>query len=207
LLNAARIRQDERLLLKIENADLHAKDVLYHPSCYRDYTSPRQLDLLAKKELFREEDSSEGSPQQRAFERLVKDVDEKLLGDTTSVMSLSELCTLYKAYLQKEGLVAENYRSHSLKAWLLRQFGSRLSFHRPERRNMAQYVSSSVAPPGPLIELCSRKNRKEQDWEEDEYATSFTQDRFVIDTAGETANVYVAAMMHKKKISHLLEMC
>ena len=50
LINAARVRRDERILLEVEQADLHAKDVIYHPSCYKDYTSQRALELLLKKE-------------------------------------------------------------------------------------------------------------------------------------------------------------
>ena len=53
-LNAARVRNDERVLLEIDGADLHAKDVLYHPSCYKDYTSTRALELLAKKQVRQE---------------------------------------------------------------------------------------------------------------------------------------------------------
>ena len=43
LVNAARIRQDQRVLLEAEHADLHAKDVQYHSSCYKKFTCPKQL--------------------------------------------------------------------------------------------------------------------------------------------------------------------
>ena len=43
LVNEARIRQDQRVLLEAEHADLHAKDVQYHSSCYTKFTCPKQL--------------------------------------------------------------------------------------------------------------------------------------------------------------------
>ena len=106
-LNAARVRNDERVLLEIDGADLHAKDVLYHPSCYKDYTSTRALELLAKKQV-REE--GEESPQWRAFLRLARDVEETVLLDTSSVTNLSSLCTQYNAYLSEEGVEGEPRR-------------------------------------------------------------------------------------------------
>ena len=43
LVNAACIRQDQRVLLEAKHADLHAKDVQYHSSCYKKFTHPKQL--------------------------------------------------------------------------------------------------------------------------------------------------------------------
>ena len=68
-LNAARIWK-ECVLLEIEQADLHAKDVLYHTSCCKAYTSQRALELLLKKEEADEE--SFYRPHAKAFQTLVK---------------------------------------------------------------------------------------------------------------------------------------
>ena len=49
LVNAARIRQDQRVLLEAEHADLHAKDVQYHSSCYKKIHVPQAAELACKK--------------------------------------------------------------------------------------------------------------------------------------------------------------
>ena len=150
-LNAARIRNDERVLLEIEGADLHAKDVLYHASCYKKYTSTRTIGRLANKRVAEETDDSL-SPQRRAFLRLVKDVEKTVLLNTSSVTNLSQLCAQYM-YLNDEGIESESCRGNFLKARLQQHFGDRLAFHRPHRRNQAQFVFRSDVAPGPLIEL------------------------------------------------------
>ena len=45
LVQAARVRDDTRVLLATEygNLDFHAAEVNYHTSCYRDYTSKKNL--------------------------------------------------------------------------------------------------------------------------------------------------------------------
>ena len=88
LINAARSRSDVRVLLKIENSDLHAKDILYHSTCYRNYTSPRELELLLQKELDTED---RRSPHQVAFEKLAEDVENAIKTQPSTGMSMSEL--------------------------------------------------------------------------------------------------------------------
>ena len=44
-------RDGKRVLVEIQSADVHAKDVVYHNSCYNNYTSPKRLELLMKKQL------------------------------------------------------------------------------------------------------------------------------------------------------------
>ena len=51
LLNAAQIRRHDRILLEIDQQDLWAKDILYHVSCYKVFTSPRALHLIVEKEM------------------------------------------------------------------------------------------------------------------------------------------------------------
>ena len=107
-MRAARIRQDERVLLEIEDSDLHAKDVLYHASYYKDFTCPRQLDLLLQKELESEVDVD--SPQKRAFSKLVGIMEKRFQDDNNCVMSLGRLTGLFKELLQEEGVDAHNFR-------------------------------------------------------------------------------------------------
>ena len=148
-LHAANVRDDKRVLLEIQGTDVHAKDVVYHNSCYKDYTSPRRLELLIKKQLDAE---TTDSPHKQAFERLAQDVEKDILGEILSVMCLSSICSTYKNYLDEIGVSADWYLAHVLKTRLTRHFGNRLSFHRPQKRNQAQYVFSSAAPSGILLE-------------------------------------------------------
>ena len=75
---------------------------------------------------------------------------------TSSVTDLSQLREQYNIYLINEGVEADACRGDFLKARLQGHFGDRLSFHHPRRRNLAQFVFSSRAAPGPLIELCTQ---------------------------------------------------
>ena len=48
---AARQRNDKRILIEIEGTDLNAKDVLYPPLCFKNYTASRTLQLLAEQRV------------------------------------------------------------------------------------------------------------------------------------------------------------
>lgn len=135
--------------------------MLYHPSCYKDYTSTKALERLARKQVDEEEDND--GRQRRAFLRLAQDVEETILLDKSSVTNLSQLSATYNTYLSDEGLEAEPCRGDFLKARLKQHFGDRLSFHRPFRRNQAQFVFASDVEPGPLIELCLKLTEKEEE--------------------------------------------
>ena len=51
LLNAAKIREDNRLILALEGQDYIAIEVRYHRTCYQRYTHIKELDkLLARRE-------------------------------------------------------------------------------------------------------------------------------------------------------------
>ena len=74
LLNAALTRKDDGVLLEILDTDLHAKGIVYHASCYKNYTSPRQLALFSVHTV---ELEVEDDPQECAFCKLAKIVQEK----------------------------------------------------------------------------------------------------------------------------------
>ena len=89
-------------------ADVHAKDVVYHNSCYKDYTSLKRLELLMKKQLDAE---TMDSPHKQAFERLAQDVEKDILREIPNVMSLSSLCSTYQNYLDEPGTSATDCHS------------------------------------------------------------------------------------------------
>ena len=93
--------------MEIEQADLHAKDVLYPTSCYKAYTSQRALEVLLKKEEADEE--SVGSPHAKAFQKLVMELEATIFADPNCVRILSDLTQLYNSYLAEKGF-GSNYR-------------------------------------------------------------------------------------------------
>ena len=132
LLNAARVWKDERVLMEIEHgAYLHAKDILYHSSCYKAYTSPRQLHGLARKEVEGEDTETETeSPYARAFKKLAHKIEESLAANMDSVWKTAELS---RVFLGEEGVDGSTYQTHLVKTTLTEHFKERLSFHRPQK--------------------------------------------------------------------------
>ena len=63
--NAAYVRQDEAVLLEVKHTDLHARDVMYHMSCYKNYTCPRHLGLLSQRQVAMEDQNGDQSGQVR----------------------------------------------------------------------------------------------------------------------------------------------
>ena len=70
LLNAAQIRGHHRIILATDQQDLWARDILYHISCYENFTSPRALQLIIEKEVAEEDaESSESGAKIRAIRK------------------------------------------------------------------------------------------------------------------------------------------
>ena len=156
LLNAAQIRGHHRIILETEPQDLWARDILYHISCYKNFTSPRALQLIIEKKVAEEDaESSESGAEIRAFEKLVDYVEENIIKRPESVTNISDLCSKYVECLNDEGISLVSYRAYLLKARLVNRFGDVLTFHRPRKRNLSEYVFSSNVPPGPLINKCA----------------------------------------------------
>ena len=88
LVQAARIRDDTRVLLATEDGslDFHAAEVKYHASCYRDYTSKTNLACVVRRHnaCKWEENSTAGDVQERtafdkAFSSLVYLIETKVI--------------------------------------------------------------------------------------------------------------------------------
>ena len=88
LVQAARIRDDTRVLLATEDGslDFHAAEVKYHASCYRDYTSKINLACVVRRHnaCKWEENSTAGDVQERtafakAFSSLVYSIETKVI--------------------------------------------------------------------------------------------------------------------------------
>ena len=124
-----------------------------------------------------------------------------------SLMSclLSSLCSTYKNYLDEIGVSVDWYRARALQTHLTRHFGNRLSFHRPQKRNQAQYVSSSAAPSGILLERIQQMNASVSmniDDSDNEDAPPDTADdyRFSDVIADNAATIFAAATIFRQAI-------
>ena len=67
-------------------------------------------------------------------------IEQRLAEDENAVWKLSNLCDELTKILEEEGVSGKKYQSHLLKARLTGHFSDQLSFHRPVRRNEAEYV-------------------------------------------------------------------
>ena len=76
---AAQVRQDERVLLEIDQQDLWAKDILYHASSYTNYVSQRALEQLLKKDVAEEDADDSAGTKQRAFAALAEYMAENVI--------------------------------------------------------------------------------------------------------------------------------
>lgn len=119
--NAAYVRQDEAVLLEVKHTDLHAKDVMYHMSCYKNYTCPRHLGLLSQRQVAMEDQNDDQSvasqadpashPHNTAFQRLAQFMEMKFDADSNCVMNLTDLCQKFKELLGEEGVIVSSYKS------------------------------------------------------------------------------------------------
>lgn len=150
---AAQVRQDERVLLEIDQQDLWAKDIQYHASCYASYVSQRALEQLLKKDVAEEDAEDSAGAKQRAFASFAMYVAEHVINSET-VTNMIDLCCLFVEFLRKEGIDVSSYRTCLLKARLKEHFGDVLTFHRPRKRTVTEYVFSSHISAGPLVEKC-----------------------------------------------------
>ena len=132
---------------------MHAKDILYHMSCYKVFACRRQLDCLERNVLEKEDDTRDG-PYFKAFEKLTFRMEEQLAADADSIWNMSDLCSKVTNLLEEEDICGTKYQSHLLKSRLLQHFRKKQAFNRQRRRNAAEYVFSSAVNAGPLIERC-----------------------------------------------------
>ena len=155
LLNAAQIRRHDRILLEIDQQDLWAKDILYHVLCYKVFTSPRALHLIMEKEMA-EEDAGDDlrEAKTRAFAKLTAYVEQNVIEQPETVTNMADLCSKFVECLNDEGVSLVSYKTYMLKARLANHFGEALTFDRPRKRTLSEYVFNSSVPPGPLIDKC-----------------------------------------------------
>ena len=105
LLQAADIRQDERLLIALKDQDLFAIEVVYHKSCYKSYTHEYTLANL-QKEMKME---SEMGGYDLAFQQLAHEIQATVI-NKLEVTKMADLHSRYVELLALEGIDAPNYK-------------------------------------------------------------------------------------------------
>ena len=93
--NAAKIRNDQRVLLDIEGKNLKAIEMRYHKTCYAAYINNRQLKLIedSKKE-------SSSTIHEKAFQQVASIVDKQVFKQNETV-AMSHLLDVYVEYIRE----------------------------------------------------------------------------------------------------------
>ena len=157
---------------------------------------------------FRGKETSQETPHERAFLKLAKEVEERVIHDTSSLTSLSDICSFYRGYLHDEGVAVESYRADKLKVRLLKHFRSQLCLHRPQKRNESHYVFSSAVPPGLLVERCLQLQQAAAERSSSDEDTSMIDivDEVVTtnrEDASEASTIFAAVMILRSKLLSL----
>ena len=124
ILESAKEKEDEELLLEIQGQDLMAKEAQYHTSCRKEYTRKLERNVLKS--------GTVGAEEQRAhtlaLEQLCKFSDQRIMTEL-NVEMISTLRECYLSFLQETHFYNPEYRTRRLREKLLRHYGERLAFH------------------------------------------------------------------------------
>ena len=127
LVKAAKIRQDEQLLLQIQDRDLVAIEARYHKSCYLKYTKIVRL--------YSSNDQSE-TPQKDfeiSFQKFSQAVLKEKIIEGKEIWRLTKLTKAFvKIVKEVEGIDAEGYKTHNLKN-RIKKAHPIICFSRPSR--------------------------------------------------------------------------
>lgn len=162
LVNAATIRDDQRLLVALDGQDLIALEVCYHRSCYRSYTN-----VKIPEESKNQNDEAETQIYEEAFQELKNEVEIQLF-QRLEVLRMSSLRAKYVELLFRRGVNNPEYRSEKLKSRLQRSFGEKVSFWHPRHRSEAELVYYEEIPKGQVVECGFHQSFEEEVCHEEE---------------------------------------
>lgn len=146
LLEAAKLRGDQRLSVALRDQDPIAIELCYHRTCYRTYTNLKQMEVIKKNE--------EGKLESRyddAFQLLKSEMEPKLFGQL-EVLRISDLRQRYVELLSQLGIQNPLYHSEKLKIRMQKAYPGRISFWHPKHRSQAEIVYCEDVPKGQIIE-------------------------------------------------------
>ena len=134
---ATQIKNPE-LYLEIKDTDLVAKELRYHPSCYRNYTRDFNESEIQRKEQELFPNSTSGEFQRQGDYESVKEYITKHVLEEQQAVSLSVLQTIY-------GLDNDTRYRSKLKSRIVKDFPTELTFMSVGRKEPEILVSSSIA--------------------------------------------------------------
>ncbi|KAL9951848.1 hypothetical protein ACROYT_G044583 [Oculina patagonica] len=156
LLNAAKIRGDQRIVLELHDRDLIAIEVCYHRSCYRKYTNVKISE--ASKE---ESDEIENEIFEEAFQELKNELENKLFKEF-EVVKMSSLRDRYVELLSCRGIFRPEYRTEKLKGRLIKSFGEKVGFWHPRHRSETELLYYDEVPKGQVVECGYQRSFEEE---------------------------------------------
>ena len=147
LINAAKKRSDQRILVALDGQDLIALEVCYHRSCYRKY-----INLKIPEEGKNQSDETDSIQiYDEAFEELRKEIEMRLF-ESLEVLKMSTLKAKYVELLSRKGVHNPDYRCEKLKARLKRSFGEKVGFWHPRHRSETELIYYDEVPKGQVVE-------------------------------------------------------
>ena len=150
MLNGAKIREDNRLILALESQDYIAIKVRYHRISYQRYAHMKEQDKLFER---REEIASkDGSHYDIAFKAVVRKVQEEVI-DGLEILKTTGLCTFYVGQLKKLGPNFLCYMSEKLKNRIRKHFDCTIYFWHPRYRSESEVVFSNEVPKRQIVEV------------------------------------------------------
>ena len=166
-----------------------------HRSCYRDYTKPRAIEKIARLN----EDEEERSEYDKAFDKLAKEVNEKII-DGMEIISMSVLHEISIELLHEEGIDSETYRTEKLKVRLTKCFGESLGFWHPRYRVESEIVYFNLIPKGMMVE---EKQMHSQDQVNDEIFDSCEISNYSKQSHNYVSDIYYSATFIRQEINKI----
>ena len=160
LSEAATAKNDEKILLQIQDKDCVAIEVRYHQKCYKNYTS-----FLYRQ---KKSTSTEYSLLYAAgFEKFCQDVIDPLM-QQKKIMYMTHLYLRFlKIVKEVEGLDASSFRRFRLKERLQKLY-PQLVFHTPKIRNQSEIVYTENLCSEDLVDEHMSNNHFDHDDEDDD---------------------------------------
>jgi hypothetical protein len=149
---AARAKNDYKMLGCVEGVNLIAKEARYHESCRRKYV--RRADRFHHSTSVDEGHMVEKkSANDSAFKFICRHVETEIV-DSGKVERMSMLRNRYVQYMQDNHpqFHNPNYVTHKLKSKLIAKFGDKINFWLPKAANKSELVFASNIDIGEAIE-------------------------------------------------------
>ena len=121
LLEAAKVRDDQRLIVSLSAQDPIAIELRCHRTCYRMYMNTKQIEVIQK--------NQEGKLESRydnAFQALKSEIEPKIF-ESLEVLQMSDLRQRYVELLSSQGEQNPLYRSEKLKVRMQKAYHGRIS--------------------------------------------------------------------------------